>query len=485
MVSESADRSHAGEPRTGAPAPAGEIVTVKEPEEVEAIEVAGDELMERVVSLAKRRGIIFQSSEIYGGLRSSWDYGHYGVLLKNNVKAQWWRSMVVLRDDIVGLDAAIIMAPKVWEASGHVASFTDPLVDCRECKQRFRQDNLDDPNRCPECGAEGSLTEARQFNLMFKTFLGPVEDEASLAYLRPETAQGIFVDYELVRETTRKKPPFGIAQIGKAFRNEITPGNFTYRTREFEQMELEYFVPPEEADAWFAYWVNERLEWYVGLGISSEHLRTRDHDEEELSHYSAATTDIEYLFPWGWGELEGIANRTDFDLRQHSEYSGKDLRYYDQERDEKYYPWVIEPSAGADRATLAFLIDAYREERVRGEKRVVLGLDARLAPIKVAVLPLSKNPDLVPPAKEIAASLRSHMMTDYDETGSIGRRYRRQDEIGTPYCVTVDFDTLSDGAVTIRFRDTMAQERVPTALLRSRLEQLLAAPQGSSAPESP
>lgn len=449
------------------------ILAVKEPEDVERIEVGGDELMERVVGLAKRRGLVFQSSEIYGGLRSSWDYGHYGVLLKNSVKAEWWRQMVGLRDDIVGLDAAIIMAPKVWEASGHVESFADPLVDCRECKQRFRADHLDDPSRCPACEASGSLTEARQFNLMFKTYLGPIEDEASMAYLRPETAQGIFVDYELVRETTRKKPPFGIAQIGKAFRNEITPGNFTYRTREFEQMELEYFVRPAEADRWFDYWVSERTRWYSDLGIDEKHLRTRSHGKEELSHYSVATTDIEFLFPWGWGELEGIANRTDFDLKQHSEFSGKDLRYYDQERDEKYLLWVIEPSAGADRATLAFLVDAYREERVRGERRVVLGLDARLAPVKVAVLPLSKNPALVPRAKEIAASLRPYMSAEYDETGSIGRRYRRQDEIGTPLCVTLDFESLEDGAVTIRFRDSMAQERVPEEMLRARLEELL------------
>ena len=450
-----------------------EIIVVKEPEEVESVAVSGDELMDRVVSLAKRRGFIFQSSEIYGGLRSSWDYGHYGVLFKNNVKAEWWKSMVGMRDDIVGLDSAIIMSPKVWEASGHVDSFTDPLVDCRVCKQRFRADQLEDPSLCPACGAEGSLTQPRQFNLMFKTYLGPVEDEASIAYLRPETAQGIFVDYELVRETTRKKPPFGIAQIGKAFRNEITPGNFTYRTREFEQMELEYFVPPEEAEKWFEYWVEERIGWYRSLGIHPGRLRTRPHDKEELSHYSAATTDIEYMFPWGWGELEGIANRTDFDLRQHSQYSGKDLRYYDQEKDQKYFLWVIEPSAGADRATLAFLIDAYREERVRGERRVVLGLDSRLAPVKVAVLPLSKNPDLAPPAREIAASFRGKISVEYDDTGSIGRRYRRQDEIGTPLCVTFDFDSLKDSAVTVRFRDSMAQERVPISLLHSRILTLL------------
>jgi glycyl-tRNA synthetase len=452
-----------------------DIRIVKEPEEKEVLPVSGENLMEKLVSLAKRRGFIFPSSLIYGGLRSSWDYGHYGVLLKNNVKAQWWRAMVQLRDDIVGLDAAIIMSPKVWVASGHVESFTDPLVDCRECKQRHRADQLEDPNRCPACGAEGSLTEARQFNLMFKTHLGPVEDEASLAYLRPETAQGIFVDYDLVRETTRKKPPFGIAQIGKAFRNEITPGNFTYRTREFEQMELEYFVPPDpdEARRWFDYWVGERLSWYVDLGITEEHLRTREHGKDELSHYSAGTVDIEYLFPWGWGELEGIANRTDFDLSQHSKHSGEDLRYYDQETGEKYFLWVIEPSAGADRATLAFLLDAYREEKVRGELRVVLGLDPRLSPIKVAVLPLSKNPDLVPVAKEVAASLRPQFIVEYDETGSIGRRYRRQDEIGTPFCVTVDFESLEDSAVTIRYRDSMAQERVPIEKLAARLHQLL------------
>lgn len=451
------------------------IRVVKDPEAVQPLDVPKEALMDRVVSLCKRRGFIFQSSEIYGGLRSCWDYGHYGVALKNNVKAQWWRSMVQLRDDVVGLDAAIIMSPKVWEASGHVESFTDPLVDCRECKQRFRADHIEDPERCPECGAQGSLTEARQFNLMFKTYLGPVEDDASVAYLRPETAQGIFVDFELVRETTRRKPPFGIAQIGKAFRNEITPGNFTYRTREFEQMELEYFVPadPEEAQRWFDYWVRERLDWYVDLGIDRSHLRTREHDKDELSHYSAGTVDIEYAFPWGWGELEGIANRTDYDLSQHSKFSGQDLRYYDQEQGEKYFPWVIEPSAGADRATLAFLLEAYAEEEVRGEKRVVLRLDKRLAPVKVAVLPLSRNPDLVPKAKGIAEGLRAQFMVDYDETGSIGRRYRRQDEIGTPLCVTIDFDTLDDDAVTIRYRDSMAQERLPTRLLSARLHELL------------
>jgi glycyl-tRNA synthetase len=417
-------------------------------------------LMDRVVNLAKRRGLIFPSSEIYGGFRSTWDYGPLGVLLKRNVKDAWWRSMVQLRDDVVGLDAAILMAPQVWEASGHVATFTDPLVDCRNCNARHRADHLPESGACPTCGAKGSFTEARQFNLMFKTHVGPVEDSSSVAYLRPETAQGIFVNYKNVQTTARKKPPFGIAQIGKSFRNEITPGNFIYRTREFEQMEMEYFVPPDEGEKWFEYWVQHRFQWYVEHGVAEDQLRVRPHDPEELSHYSVGTSDIEFMFPWGWGELEGIANRTDYDLTQHAKFSGEDLTYYDQERELHYVPHVVEPAAGADRATLAFLLAAYAEEEVRGEKRTVLRLDKRLAPIKVAVLPLSRNEKLSPMARDLAATLRKHFQVDFDDAGAIGRRYRRQDEVGTPLCVTVDFESLDDLAVTVRDRDTMEQERV-------------------------
>jgi glycyl-tRNA synthetase len=418
-------------------------------------------LMDRVVNLAKRRGLVFPSSEIYGGFRSTWDYGPLGVLLKRNVKDAWWRSMVQLRDDIVGLDAAILMAPQVWEASGHVATFADPLVDCRNCQERFRADHLPESGACPNCGAKNSFTEARQFNLMFKTYVGPVEDDAAIAFLRPETAQGIFVNFKNVLTTTRKKPPFGVAQIGKAFRNEITPGNFTYRTREFEQMEMEFFVPPDDAQKWFDYWVQQRYHWYVEHGIAEDQLRIRPHDPEELSHYSASTSDIEFTYPWGWGELEGIANRTDYDLTQHAKFSGEDLTYFDQDRDQHYVPYVVEPAAGADRATLAFLLAAYHEEEVRGEKRVVLRFDRRLAPVTVAVLPLSRNERLNPVASEIAEALRPHFQIEVDDAGSIGRRYRRQDEIGTPLCVTVDFDSLDDRAVTVRDRDTMDQVRVP------------------------
>jgi glycyl-tRNA synthetase len=382
------------------------------------------------------------------------------------VKDAWWRSMVQLRDDVVGLDAAILMAPKVWEASGHVATFTDPLVDCRNCKERFRADQLPDSGACPNCGSKDTFTEARNFNLMFKTHVGPVEDDASVAYLRPETAQGIFVNFKNVQTTTRKKPPFGIAQIGKTFRNEITPGNFVFRTREFEQMELEYFVPPDQAAKWFEYWVAERYRWYLDLGIPEDKLRIRPHDAEELSHYSAGTSDLEFAFPWGWGELEGIANRTDYDLTQHAKFSGEDLTYFDQENDERYVPYVIEPSGGADRSTLAFLLAAYDEDEAptaegKVEKRTVLRLDPRLAPITVAVLPLSKKDTLLPLTDEVAKALRPHFMIDVDLAGAIGRRYRRQDEIGTPLCVTIDFDTIDDRAVTVRDRDSMAQERIP------------------------
>ena len=434
--------------------------------------------MDRVVNLCKRRGLVFPSSEIYGGFRSTWDYGPLGVELKRNVKDAWWRAMVQLRDDVVGLDAAILMAPKVWEASGHLATFTDPLVDCRSCKERFRADHLPKSGACPNCGAKDSFTEARHFNLMFKTFVGPVEDDAAVAYLRPETAQGIFVNFANVQTTSRKKPPFGVAQIGKSFRNEITPGNFIFRTREFEQMEMEYFVPPEDADRWYEYWCQERLRWHLDLGIPESKLRLRPHDTEELSHYSTGTSDVEYEFPWGWGELEGIANRTDFDLKQHAQSSGQELTFFDQEHDRRYVPYVIEPALGADRATLAFLLAAYEEEDVPNgkggtEERTVLHLDPRLAPIKVAVLPLSRNERLTPVAEEIAGSLRSQFMIDVDTSGSIGRRYRRQDEVGTPYCVTVDFDTLDDQAVTVRDRDSMTQERIPVEGLVTYLRERL------------
>lgn len=440
--------------------------------------MANPDRMERIVNLAKRRGLVFPSSEIYGGFRSTWDYGPLGVLLKRNVKDAWWRSMVQLRGDVVGLDSAVLMAPQVWEASGHLTTFTDPLVDCRSCKERFRADQLPESGACPNCGAKGSFTEARHFNLMFKTHVGPVEDDASVAYLRPETAQGIFVNFANVLTTSRLKPPFGIAQIGKSFRNEITPGNFIFRTREFEQMEMEFFVPPDEGEKWFEFWCTERFRWYEELGIPSEMLRMRPHEPDELSHYSVGTADVEFAYPWGWGELEGVANRTDHDLRQHAEHSGQDLSYFDQESDTRYVPHVIEPAAGADRATLAFLLAAYREEEAPTasggvEKRTVLRLHPRLAPIKVAVLPLSKNEKLVPLAGEVAGMLRPRLMIDVDASGSIGRRYRRHDEIGTPYCVTVDFESLDDRSVTIRDRDSMEQERLPIDDLVAHLEERL------------
>ncbi|HEV3353726.1 MAG TPA: glycine--tRNA ligase [Acidimicrobiales bacterium] len=415
------------------------------------------DLVEKVVNLCKRRGFVFPSSEIYGGFRSTYDYGPLGVLLKRNVMDAWWRSMVQLRDDIVGLDAAILMAPKVWEASGHLATFTDPLVDCRKCKERWREDQIE--GVCPNCGST-DLTEARPFNLMFKTFVGPVEDEGSVAYLRPETAQGIFVNFMNVLQTSRKKPPFGIAQMGKSFRNEITPGNFIFRTREFEQMEMEFFVPPDEGPKWFEYWCQERLRWYVDLGIPEDQLRMRQHDAEELSHYSAGTADVEFMFPFGWGELEGVANRTDYDLTQHAKFSGERLEYFDQASGERYVPHVIEPAAGVGRSMMAFLLAAYDEDVIEGESRTVLRLHPRLAPIKVAVLPLSKKETLTPTAREVLGLVQPHFMTDYDETQSIGRRYRRQDEAGTPYCVTIDFETLDDRAVTVRDRDTLAQDRI-------------------------
>ena len=421
------------------------------------------DLMERIVNLCKRRGLVFPSSDIYGGFRSTWDYGPLGVLLKRNVKEAWWRSMVQLRDDVVGLDSSILMHPRVWEASGHIGTFSDPLIDCRSCKERFRADHIDPSGPCPKCGNRDTFTEARNFNLMFKTFVGPVESDTNVAYLRPETAQGIFVNFKNVLTTSRKKPPFGIAQIGKSFRNEITPGNFIFRTREFEQMEMEYFVPPAESAKWFEYWVDFRHNWYLDLGIPGDALMIRPHDADELSHYSTGTSDIEYMYPWGWGELEGIAQRTDFDLKKHTEFSGEELVYFDQEANEKYVPYVIEPAAGADRATLAFLLSAYTEEEVNGETRTVLKLDKRLAPIKIAVLPLSKKETLVPLTDRIAQQLRPYFQIDTDLSGAIGRRYRRYDEIGTPFCVTVDFDSLDDNAVTVRERDTMEQVRIPVA----------------------
>jgi glycyl-tRNA synthetase len=377
-----------------------------------------------------------------------------------NVKDAWVRSMVQLRDDVVLIDAAILSPPPVWEASGHLANFTDPLVDCTSCKQRFREDHLEDRDVCPNCGAKGSFTEARAFNLMFKTYAGPIEGAGAEVYLRPETAQGMFVNFANVLATSRKKPPFGIAQVGKSFRNEITPGNFIFRTREFEQMELEFFVPPADGPRWYEYWCTERLNWYVDLGIPAEMLRLRAHDADELSHYSAGTSDVEFLFPWGWGELEGIAQRTDYDLTQHSIHSGERLDYFDPVTNERYTPYVVEPAAGATRTMAAFLLAAYDEDEVGGEPRTVLRLDRRLAPYKVAVLPLSKKDTLTPLAKQVHQQVAARFMTDYDDTQSIGRRYRRQDEIGTPLCVTVDFESLEDNAVTIRERDTTAQVRV-------------------------
>jgi glycyl-tRNA synthetase len=414
-----------------------------------------------ISNLAKRRGFVFPASEIYGGLRSSWDYGPLGVELLRNLREAWWKAMVTDRDDIVGLDSSILQARQVWVASGHEESFTDPLVECRSCNNRFRLDRLDDPNRCPNCGKEGTFTEPRPFQLMLKTYLGPVEEDAALVYLRPETAQGIFINYENVRRTARLRLPFGIAQIGKAFRNEITPGQFVFRTREFEQMEMEFFCRPEETEKWYRYWLDARLQWYVDLGMQPDHVRLRAHAAEELAHYSSATSDVEYLFPWGWDELEGIANRADFDLRAHTEHSGVDLRYYDQEADERFFPYVVEPAAGVTRSAFAFLLDAYDEDEVAGEKRVVLRLHPRLAPVKVAVLPLSKKDELVAVTDEVADLLRGRWPIEVDVTQSIGRRYRRQDEIGTPYCVTIDFDTLDDRAVTVRDRDTTEQVRIP------------------------
>ena len=446
-------------------------------------------VIESVVNLAKRRGLVYPAGEIYGGTRSAWDYGPLGVELKENIKRQWWRSMVTGRDDVVGLDSSIILPREVWVASGHVEVFHDPLVECLNCHKRHRQDHMQEahfakkgakdgvaaPDEvpmgeivCPDCGTKGQWTEPREFNMMLKTYLGPIESEEGLHYLRPETAQGIFVNFANVVTTARRKPPFGIGQIGKSVRNEITPGNFIVRTREFEQMEMEFFVEPDTARDWHQYWIDTRLQWYVDLGIAPGNLRLYEHPKEKLSHYSDRTVDIEYKFGFQgnpWGELEGIANRTDFDLKTHAQHSGVDLTFYDQAGDRRYFPYVIEPAAGLTRSFMAFLVDAYAEDEAPNakggvDKRTVLRLDPRLAPVKVAVLPLSRHADLSPKARDLAAELRRNVNVDFDDAGAIGRRYRRQDEIGTPFCVTVDFDTLEDQAVTVRERDSMSQERV-------------------------
>ncbi|GIH29136.1 glycine--tRNA ligase [Acrocarpospora phusangensis] len=454
------------------------------------------DVMETIVSLAKRRGLVYPSSEIYGGLRASWDYGPLGVELKNNVKREWWKSVVQGRDDVVGLDSCVILAREVWVASGHVETFTDPLTECQSCHKRYRADHLEEayiekhgkaPENgladlvCVNCGTKGAFTQPKQFSGLLKTYLGPVEDESGLAYLRPETAQGIFINYLNVQQSARKKIPFGIGQQGKSFRNEITPGNFIFRTREFEQMEMEFFVKPGTDEEWHQYWIDERLRWYVDLGIAKDNLRLYEHPKEKLSHYSKRTVDIEYRFNFTgseWGELEGIANRTDFDLSSHGKASGVDLSFFEQETGERYVPYVIEPAAGVDRATLTFLLDAYTVDQAPNakgvlEERTVMRLDHRLAPVKVAVLPLSRNADLSPKAKDLAAQLRRRWNVDFDDAGAIGRRYRRQDEIGTPFAITVDFDTLEDHAVTIRERDTMAQQRVGLDQVESYLRQHL------------
>lgn len=451
---------------------------------------AAGKKIEAVVNLAKRRGLVYPCGEIYGGTKSAWDYGPLGVELKENIKKQWWRSVVTSRDDVVGLDSSVILPRQVWVASGHVEVFNDPLVECLNCHKRHRQDHLQEAYSekeakkgltiapesvpmteivCPDCGNKGQWTEPRDFNMMLKTYLGPIETEEGLHYLRPETAQGIFINFKNVVTTSRQKPPFGIGQIGKSFRNEITPGNFIFRTREFEQMEMEFFVEPSTAPEWHKYWIETRLQWYVDLGIDPENLRLYDHPKEKLSHYSDGTVDIEYKFGFSgnpWGELEGIANRTDFDLSTHAKHSGEDLSYYDQAEDRRYTPYVIEPAAGLTRSFMAFLVDAYHEDEAPNAKggvdtRTVLRLDPRLAPVKVAVLPLSRNADLSPRAKALAAELRQSWNVDFDDAGAIGRRYRRQDEIGTPFCVTVDFDSLEDDSVTVRDRDEMTQQRIP------------------------
>ena len=455
------------------------------------------ERMDTLVSLSKRRGFVYPSSEIYGGLRASWDYGPLGVEMKNNIKRLWWRSMVTERDDIVGIDSSVILAREVWEASGHVTEFVDPLTECTSCHKRFRADQLEEAYEdkhghapangladiaCPNCGTRGAFTEPRMFNGLLRTYLGATEDESGLAYLRPETAQGIFINYRNVLQTSRRKVPFGIGQIGKSFRNEITPGNFIFRTREFEQMEMEFFVKPGTDEEWHERWIDTRFGWYVDLGLRKENLRRYEHPPEKRSHYSKRTVDIEYRFEFPgseWGELEGIANRTDYDLRTHAKASGVDMSYLDPDTGERYVPYVIEPAAGVDRGMLVFLLDGYGEDEApdaKGnlEKRTVLRLDPRIAPVKAAVLPLSRNPDLSPKARDLAATLRKRWNTDFDDAGAIGRRYRRQDEIGTPYCVTVDFDTLDDQAVTVRERDSMKQDRVNIANVESYLAERLA-----------
>jgi glycyl-tRNA synthetase len=434
--------------------------------------------MDEVVALCKRRGLIFPASEIYGGIANTYDYGHYGVLLKNNVVNAWWRSMIQERDDVVALDSAIIQHPRTWEASGHLAGFTDPLVDCKTCGKRYRADHIGElpcgrkpskhPGETPEC----DLTEARDFNLMFETSIGPVKDSASTVYLRPETAQGIFLDFKTTLQYARRKPPFGIAQVGKSFRNEITPGNFIFRTLEFEQMEMEFFVPPDQAEHWHQHWMQARMDWYVSLGIDPERLRLRAHDADELSHYSSATSDIEYLYPIGWSELEGIANRGDFDLTQHAEFSGEKLEFFDPNAGERYVPYVIEPAAGVGRTVLALLCDAYDTDEIGGEQRTVLRLSPAIAPVKVAVLPLLRKEGHPEKAREIYLELRKQVSAEYDEGGAIGRRYRRQDEIGTPLAITVDHQTLEDDTVTLRDRDTLEQQRVPVSELVDRVTAL-------------
>ena len=418
--------------------------------------------MEKIVNLCKRRGIVFPTSDIYGGLGSTFDYGPLGVELKRNVKEAWWREMVQYRSDVLGLDSAIFQHPRTWEASGHLQNFTDPLVECKSCKLRFRADHVEG-DKCPECG--GVLGEARNFNLMFKTFMGPVEETASVVYLRPETAQGIFSNFDNIVDTQRVKLPFGVAQQGKSFRNEITTENFIFRTREFEQMEMEFFVRPdrEEEEKWYRYWVDFRFNWHVKYGIKREHLRAREHATDELSHYSSGTTDIEFQYPFGWGELEGVAKRGSFDLDQHAKFSGKDLTYFDEDTKSRYRPWVIEPALGVDRSMLAFLLDAYDEDVVENEERIVLRLDPRLAPTKVAVYPLLRKQGQPEKAIAVRDALKRHFTVAYDQAGSIGRRYRRQDEVGTPYGITIDHQTMEDDTVTLRDRDTMTQERVPIA----------------------
>src|SRR5919107_1553162 len=439
--------------------------------------------MDTIVSLAKRRGLVFPSSEIYGGLRASWDYGPLGVELKNNVKRQWWKAVVQGRDDVVGLDSCVILAREVWETSGHVQAFVDPLVECTSCHKRYRADHLEEGAGkplaqvpCPNCGNRDVWTEPKMFNGLLRTHLGVVEDDSGLAYLRPETAQGIFINYANVQQSARKKPPFGIGQIGKSFRNEITPGNFIFRTREFEQMEMEFFVPPDEAPKWYDHWRAERQRWYEQLGIRPDHLRLREHEQDELSHYSSGTADVEYLFPMGWSELEGIANRGNFDLTQHAQHSGEKLEYVDSASGDRYVPYVIEPAAGADRATLAFMVDAYDEEVVEGRERVLLRLHPRLAPVKVAVLPLVNKDGQPEKARAIYEDLRRRMPAEYDSGGSIAKRYRRQDEIGTPWGVTVDHQTMEDDTVTLRDRDSLDQSRIQVNELGPELERRLAAP---------